>query len=227
MHLLAPAEVGVLVTIGVDTHVDVHVAVALDQYGRRLGSLTVATTPAGYGALLAWADRLGTVACVGVEGAGSFGAGLSRWLQAHQIPVMEVSRPNRQLRRQAGKSDTIDAEAAARAVQADTALGQPKTADGHVEMVRSLRLARSSAVKARTQAANQLHGLVITAPDPLRVSCADFGCPSWSVERPSFGPARCRTRRSRRSNSRCGRSPAAIGSCRPRSPPLTGTCSGW
>lgn len=168
MQLLAPAEVRVLVTIGVDTHVDVHVAVALDAYGRRLGALTVATTPAGYGALLAWASRLGMVACVGVEGAGSFGAGLSRWLQAREIPVMEVSRPNRQLRRQAGKSDTIDAEAAARAVQAGTALGQPKTADGHVEMVRTLRLARSSAVKARTQAANQLHGLVITAPDPLR-----------------------------------------------------------
>lgn len=75
MQLLAPAEVRVLVTIGVDTHVDVHVAVALDAYGRRLGALTVATTPAGYGALLAWASRLGTVACVGVEGAGSFGPG--------------------------------------------------------------------------------------------------------------------------------------------------------
>jgi transposase len=94
--------------------------------------------------------------------------GLSRWLGARGVVVVEVSRPNRQLRRRAGKSDPLDAEAAARAVQAGTALGQPKTADRRVEMLRALRLARTSALKTRTQATNQLHALVVTAPDPLQ-----------------------------------------------------------
>ena len=86
-------------------------------------------------------SRLGTLERVGVEGPGSFGAGLTRWLRARGVVVLEVSRPNRQLRRHAGKSDQIDAEAAARAVQAGAALGRPKTTDGQVEMLRALRVA--------------------------------------------------------------------------------------
>jgi transposase len=160
-----------LVTLGVDTHADCHIAAALDQLGRTLGTRTIPTTPTGYAALLDWAATLGTVDRIGVEGTGSYGAGLTRWLRAHRQVVIEVDRPNRSARaarRRHGKADDLDAYAAARAVQAGTATGTPKTADGTVEMLRSLRLARRSAVKARTQAANQLKALLVTAPDPLR-----------------------------------------------------------
>lgn len=159
------------VTVGVDTHTDQHVGVALDQFGRRLGTRSVPTTPAGFAALLAWARDLGVVEQIGIEGTGSYGAGLTRWLRARGLTVVEVERPDRhgrQARRRRGKSDPIDAEAAARAVQAGTVIGQPKAGDGRVEMIRTLRLTRRSAMKARTQAANQLHALVVTAPDELR-----------------------------------------------------------
>jgi transposase len=158
----------VLITVGVDTHADSHVAVALDQLGRLVGTRTIPTTPVGYAALLAWATTLGTVDRIGVEGTGSYGAGLTRWLRAHGQVVIEVDRPDRAARRRRGKTDDLDAHAAARAVQAGTATAQPKAGDGTVEMIRSLRLARRSAVKARTQAANQLKALVVTAPDLLR-----------------------------------------------------------
>jgi transposase len=158
----------VLITVGVDTHADSHVAVALDQLGRLVGTRTIPTTPVGYAALLDWATTLGRVDRIGVEGTGSYGAGLTRWLHAHGQVVIEVDRPDRAARRRQGKTDDLDAHAAARAVQAGTATGQPKAGDGRVEMIRSLRLARRSAVKARTQAANQLKALVVTAPDVLR-----------------------------------------------------------
>ena len=158
----------VLVTLGVDTHADSHVAAALDQAGRPLGTRTISTTPGGYAALLGWASTLGRVDRVGVEGTGSYGAGLARWLRAHGQLVVEVDRPDRAARRRQGKADDLDAHAAARAVQAGTATSQPKAGDGTVEMIRSLRLARRSAVKARTQAANQLKALLVTAPDGLR-----------------------------------------------------------
>jgi hypothetical protein len=152
-----------LVTLGVDTHAETHVAAALDQAGRLLGIRAVPTTPAGYAALLAWASTLGRVDQIGVEGTGSYGAGLTRWLRTHGQAVVEVDRPDRAARRRQGKADTLDAHAAARAVQAGTATGTPKAADGQVEMIRSLHLARRSAVKARTQAANQLYALLVTA----------------------------------------------------------------
>jgi transposase len=158
----------VLVTLGVDTHADSHVAAALDQAGRPLGTRAISTTPGGYAALVAWASTLGRVDRVGVEGTGSYGAGLARWLRAHGQLVVEVDRPDRTARRRQGKADDLDAHAAARAVQAGTATGQPKAGDGTVEMIGSLRLARRSAVKARTQAANQLKALLVTAPDGLR-----------------------------------------------------------
>ena len=140
-----------LVTLGVDTHAETHVAAALDHAGRLLGTQVVPTTPAGYAALLAWASTLGSVDRVGVEGTGSYGAGLARWLRAHGQAVVEVDRPDRAARRRLGKADDLDAHAAARAVQAGTATTTPKAADGQVEMIRSLRLARRSAVKARTR----------------------------------------------------------------------------
>jgi transposase len=165
----------VRVTLGVDTHAERHVAAALDQQGRLLGTREIPTTAAGYAALLAWAGGLGSVERVGIEGAGNYGAGLARWLGAQGLVVVEVDRPERRTRRRRGKSDPVDAEAAARAVQAGTATGQPKAADGRIEAIRALRLARRSAMKARTQAANQLHALVVTAPDGLRERLRPLG----------------------------------------------------
>ena len=129
-----------VITVGVDTHKDVHVAVALDGLGRRLGALSVPTTPAGYENLVDWARGFGPLERAGVEGTGSFGAGLSRFLRAEGIEVFEVIRPKRRDQYRSGKSDTLDAEAAARSVLAGTAIGEPKDADGEVEMIRTLRI---------------------------------------------------------------------------------------
>jgi transposase len=156
------------VTVGVDTHKDLHVAAARDQLGRRLATTTIGATSAGYAELLGWALGLGEVTAWGVEGTGSYGAGLARFLAAHGQRVLEVNRPDRAARRRHGKSDPVDADAAARAVQAGEATGVPKAADGTVEMVRALRAARQTAVKARTQAINALKGLLVTAPTELR-----------------------------------------------------------
>ncbi len=158
----------VLVTVGVDTHLEKHVAVALDHIGRRLDVLMVPTTEAGYAKLLRWAEGLGELERVGIEGAGSFGAGLARSLRARGVEVLEVGRPKRRDQHRSGKSDPIDAELAARAVLAGTAIGEAKGTEGRVEMIRVLRAARRSAVKARAQAANQLKALLITAPEGLR-----------------------------------------------------------
>ena len=157
-----------LVTVGVDSHKELHVAVAVDQLGRRLGTTAVATTRRGFGQLERWAQRLGVIQRFGIEGTGSYGAGLARWLAARGHQVVEVNRPNRQTRRRQGKSDPIDAEAAARAALAGQGLVRPKAADGTVEMLRVLRMARRSALKARTQTVQQLDSLVVTAPDQLR-----------------------------------------------------------
>src|SRR5215212_2495893 len=156
------------ITLGVDTHKDVHVAVALDGIGRHRGTLSVPANPAGYKRLVDWANEFGSVEHVGVEGTGSFGSGLARFLRARGIKVSEVIRPKRRDQYRAGKSDPIDAEAAARAVLAGSATGQPKDADGRVEMIRNLRLARRSAVKARAAAVNQLKTLLVTAPEGLK-----------------------------------------------------------
>jgi transposase len=140
MGSLSLPDAEMLVSLGVDTHSDTHVGVVLDQLGRRLGTLSVPATAAGYAELLTWANRLGTLERVGVEGTGSYGAGLSRFLRAKGFNVVEVNRPNRQHGRKVGKSDPTDAEAAARAVLAGTATGKPKGADGLVEMIRTLRI---------------------------------------------------------------------------------------
>jgi transposase len=156
------------VVLGVDTHLDFHVAVALDRLGRPLGELKVPTTTGGYRRLVSWAKGFGSVKCAGVEGTGSYGAGLARHLKAAQIPVMEVERPKRRHLRRDGKSDSKDAEAAARAVLAGEVAGVPKSGDGRVEMIRTLSSARRSAVKARVQAANLLKAMLVTAPEELR-----------------------------------------------------------
>jgi transposase len=153
---------------GVDTHKDVHVAAVLDELGRLLDTASFAATPAGYRRLSAWLCGHGEVLAVGVEGTGSWGAGLSRFLRARGVNVIEVNRTNRQTRRRKGKTDTVDAEAAARAVLAGDATVIPKSGDGPIESLRQLRVARHGAMKAQTAAANQMHSLTDTAPDELR-----------------------------------------------------------
>jgi transposase len=160
------------VTVGVDTHGDLHIACALDQLGRHLATTRIATTPRGYRALLA--RSLGEVEGWGVEGTGCYGAGLVQFLAAQGQLVWEVNRPDRQARRRRGKSDPVDAEAAARVVQAGQATAIPKTGDHLVEMVRCLRVARTTAAKARTQTANALRALVVTAPAELREQLRDL-----------------------------------------------------
>ncbi len=157
---------------GVDTHGRTHHAAAVDGAGRLLGDAEFAATSAGYRALLAWLTAFGRLVKVGVEGTGTYGAGLARHLAAQDVVVIEVDRPDRKTRRRQGKSDPIDAIAAARAVLAGTATGAPKTRTGPVEAIRALRVARRGAVKARTAALNQLHGLLTAAPEPLRAELA-------------------------------------------------------
>ena len=155
---------------GVDTHKDVHAAAALSVTGQLLGTAVFPTTRGGHSQLLTWLTGYGALIRIGVEGTGSYGSGLMRHLRSAGISVVEVNRPNRQFRRQRGKSDTVDAEAAARAALSGTAAGTPKSQDGMVEAIRLLRLARRSAMKARTQTANQLHAVVQSAPTALRDS---------------------------------------------------------
>ena len=162
------SPVSTWVTGGVDTHGATHHAAVIDGVGRHLGDAEFPTTPAGYRALRVWLTRHGALGRVGVEGTGAYGAGLARHLRAHGVLVIEVDRPDRKTRRTQGKSDPIDAYAAARSTLNGAANGVPKTRDGQVEAIRTLRVARRSAVKARTQAINALKALVVTAPDPVR-----------------------------------------------------------
>lgn len=156
------------ITGGVDTHLDVHVAAALTELGGVLATSSFPTTPAGHRALLAWLESFGEVDRIGVEGTGSYGAGLTRYLHRRGVVVVEVDRPNRQKRRQEGKNDTLDAIRAGRAVISGEAATTPKTRSGHVESMRVLRVAKASANKARTQTLNQMRSLVSTAPDSVR-----------------------------------------------------------
>jgi transposase len=180
---------GTQITGGVDTHLDVHVAAALDERGGVLGTASFATTPDGYRELVEWLCSFGDVVLVGVEGTGSYGAGLTRHLQAVGINVVEVDRPNRQRRRRSGKSDTHDALSAARAAFAGDALGAPKTRDGNVEAIRVLRLARNSATRDRTRTLNQMRSLVTTAPDELRSQLRGLTIPKLLRIAAAFRPA--------------------------------------
>lgn len=161
-------EPGHGVIVGVDTHRDVNVAAVLDPLGRQLGVESFPTNTRGYQELTEWASLHGPVETVGIEGTGSWGAGLARHVTARGIRCVEVDRPNRQHRRRHGKSDSADAVAAARAVLAGTATGQSRGHNGPVESLRAVRVAYRSANKARTQAINQIRALLTTAPDPLR-----------------------------------------------------------
>jgi len=155
------------VAIGVDTHKQVHVAVALNALGTQLGSREIATTPAGYQSLLSWAQELG-IPAFAVEGTGSYGAGLVRFLERAGVAVYECERPRRQERRR-GKSDLIDAALAARRLVSGEGLSIPR-GGGRREDLRLLLLERRSAMQARNAALNQLSALLVTAPDHVRES---------------------------------------------------------
>lgn len=165
----------VIVTVGVDTHTDVHVAAVLDQAGRLLGTQGFSATTRGYAKLATWIESFGLVDKIGMEGTGHFGAGLLRFLTDYGLTVIEVDRPDRSARRRNGKSDPLDAESAARAVQSGRATGTPKTRDAEVEMIRTLRVARRGAMKARVQAGAQLNCLVVSAPESVRAGLRRLG----------------------------------------------------
>jgi transposase len=160
------------VTGGIDTHGKTHHAAVVDQTGRVLADQQFAATPAGYRDLLTWLRSFGLLAKVGVEGTGTYGAGLARYLASEGVDLVEVDRPDRRTRRAKGKSDPIDAIAAARAALSGQTAGRPKTRSGPVEAIRALRVARRGAIKARTAALNQLHGLITSAPEAVRTGLA-------------------------------------------------------
>ena len=158
------------VILGVDTHKDTHVAAVLNSMGALLDSRCFAATAAGYQQLLGWAQAFGTPRRAGVECTGSYGAALSRHLQAAGVQVLDVNQPDKATRRRRGKTDAIDAEAAARAVLAGRATATAKTGAGPVEMARLFKLAKDSAIKSRTQAINQLKAVLVAADPALRES---------------------------------------------------------
>ena len=158
----------VQVTGGVDTHRDTHMVAALDQRGAQLGVREFATTPAGHRSMLGWLESFGTIDRVGVEGTGTYGAGLTRFMHRYDVVVIEVACGDRQARRSHGKSDPVDAIAAARAAQSGKATTLPKSGTGNVEAIRALRMVRKSATRDRTGAINQMRALIVTAPDELR-----------------------------------------------------------
>lgn len=153
---------------GIDCHTDTHTAVALDLLGRLLGTFTFDTTTNGYRQALAWLQSLGTVIAVGVESTAGYGAALTRNLLDAGIRVIEINQPHPHTRARRGKSDPIDAEAAARKVLSGEATGAAKDTTGIVEAIRQLSVARDGAVKARSAALCQLRDLLVTAPAALR-----------------------------------------------------------
>lgn len=158
------------IILGIDTHLDAHVVAAITTLGQALGTRSIPTNAQGYRDLLQWAEELGEIEKVGIEGTGSYGADLTRLLVEEGLQVIEVNRPDRARRRRLGKNDPTDAENAARAVLSGEARAIPKAQNGPVEAMRVLSVARRSAVKGRTQAGNQLKSLLIGAPEPIRTA---------------------------------------------------------
>ena len=181
------------VIVGVDTHLDEHLAVAIDRLGARLGEHRLPTTLKGYEGLDRWATGLGVAVAFGIEGTGSYGAGLARHLAGRGRTVIEVNRPDRSTRRRLGKSDPVDAEMAARAVLAGVAKDYPKSGLDKVEMIRMLKIVKDSAIKARTQAINQMKALIVTAPVELRHKLAGLPVRRLVACCSSFRPGRLAT----------------------------------
>ena len=160
------------IVLGVDTHKDIHVAAVITSLGVLRESTPFPATAAGYQALLAWAGTFGVLRRAGVECTGSYGAALARHLRAAGVEVIEVNQPDKATRRRQGKTDTLDAASAARAVLSGRASGSAKAGDGPVEMLRMFKLAKSSAIKARTQTINQLKAVLVAADPQLRETLA-------------------------------------------------------
>ena len=166
MRKTDPAEI----IIGIDTHKEAHAAVAINGLGARLGAMTLLASSRGYHEMESWAQSLGPVRAFGIEGTGSYGAGLARFLHERGHNVIEVNCPNRQIRHQHGKNDPLDPENAARAVLSGQARAAPKSGTSSVEMIRHLKVARDTAVKSRTQAMVTLKTIIVNATAALRES---------------------------------------------------------
>jgi transposase len=179
---------------GVDTHADVHVTAAVDENGGVLGIESFPADAAGYESLAVWLVGFGPIVRVGVEGTGSYGVGLARYLHREGIEVVEVDRPNRQTRRRLGKSDPVDAVAAARAALSGSAKTTPKRRDGTAEQMRVLMIARRSARMQRSQTLNQLRQVVICGPDEIRARFKDRYKTGLVSEAARMRPRKARTR---------------------------------
>lgn len=161
----------------------------MDSIGGILASLTIATDSGGFQQLLDWAQSHGQIIAFGIEGTGSYGAGLTSFLRRKGHRIFEVNRPDRRMRRLVGKSDTLDAENAARAVLAGFATAEPKTADGTVEMIRQLKVAHDSGVKDRSSAMITLKAMLIHAPETLRKEMAGKTQVALARHLATFDPA--------------------------------------
>ena len=166
MTSLAPGPKRARIVVGVDTHNHMHAAVAVDELGSRLGECHVRANREGYAQLEAWAVSLGRPMAFGVEGTGSYGVGLASWLRRNGYRLVEVNRGDRRSRRMNAKTDALDAEAAARSVLSGESTAVPKSADGTVEMIRQIKIARDTARKGPTSAIVTLKA--VTVPAELR-----------------------------------------------------------
>ncbi len=175
MTSIAPLAPPRKVIVGVDTHKHLHVAVAIDHNGARLAEHSASADTAGYAQLETWANSLGAVEVFGIEGTGSYGVGLASFLRRRGHRIIEVNRGDRRSRRQNGKSDTLDAEAAARSILSGSATSIPKNADGLSEMIRQVKVARDTARKARSSAIIALKAMIVNAPAELRESLEGLG----------------------------------------------------
>lgn len=174
-HQTAPASEDVV--LGVDTHKDVHVAAVITTMGALLDTRSFPTTGDGYRQLLSWAQSFGRLRRAGIECTGSYGAALTRYLHSEGVTVTEVNQPDKATRRRRGKTDAIDAAAAAQAVISGRATATAKTSDGPVEVIRMFKMARSSATKSRSQAINQLKAVLVSADPLLREALAGLSNP--------------------------------------------------
>lgn len=156
------------VILGVDTHLDIHVGAVISQAGKLLGTHIIQTKPSGYLELLDWARTFGILERAGIEGTGTYGAALTRYFIKNGVNVVEVNRPDRSKRRLGGKSDPLDAANAVRTVLSGSSKAIPKMQSDACKALRIISVARRSAVKARTQAINQLRALLVSAPQDVQ-----------------------------------------------------------
>lgn len=157
------------VAVGVDTHKYLHVAAVMDTIAGILDTITIPADSSGFSKLVQWASQYGKIIVFGVEGTGSYGASLASFLRRRDYKVVEVCRTDRRLRRMNGKSDTLDAENAARAALSGFANAIPKSGDGQVEMIRQLKVAHDTAVKQRSATMVTLKSLIVHSEETLRV----------------------------------------------------------